>query len=114
MQDSLFVSSRSLLNDVSAGAGSQSGSSSPQASIPDIRGNASCSVQASMGSKWEHGHGIWRAALDLVNLLSCPLLQAGVPVSCPGVADSRDGSSSSAIPVQRVHIRHSRPLQMHV
>ena len=70
MQDTLFVSDRSLHDDVSACAGSQSGNSSPQASIPDIRGNASCSVQASLGSKWEHGNGIWRAALDLVSTQS--------------------------------------------
>ena len=70
MQDTVSVSSRSLHDDVSAGAGAQSGSSSPQASIPDIRGNASCSVQASLGSKWEHGNGTWRAALDLVGTAS--------------------------------------------
>ena len=52
------------------GVGDHSGSSSsPSPAFPDIRGNASCSVQASIGSKWEHGNGIWRAALDLVRAL---------------------------------------------
>ncbi len=62
----LWVSA--FLTDESVGVGDQSSSSSssPRPAFPDIRGNASCSVQASIGSKWEHGNGIWRAALDLV------------------------------------------------
>ena len=37
--------------------------------FPQIQGNASCSVQASLGSKWANKNGSWRGALDLVSSL---------------------------------------------
>jgi len=76
------------INSLRAGVMSESGSPGGTnlhvpAPFPDIRGNASCSVQASLGSKWEHGNGTWRAVLDLVIpfveccLLSC--MHSGTP-----------------------------------